>query len=325
MKTVTRALIWLPGLLLLALLAGCGTAPGTASGSGFGADGGPWPTAPTNRNAAGQPLPDAEKAPVVPVTITLRGKGVGEQELRLDITSIRIRYGEKNWLPIAAREDIIKQEAMPVRFGAKGNTVFLGTVKIPRRKYSYLEVNLTENKCLLVKEDVSTVLALKNVASMKLNDWTPDEKGPNVLALTIDNSKITLTPATAIAGEFFTVKPGVPAGAITGKITPAIPTTRVEAFWAGSKSSFGFGMVSGQDGAFTIPNLPAGSYRLEITAAGYHLAEPFKETVAVEDKAVTLKPWTLEKDDKATPDVAPDKLPAVPEKAPEKAPELKNT
>ncbi len=280
-------ILWLLLAISLAIgLAGCG-ATGTG-GSGIGADGGSWPQGPSRGTT--QPTatrPSTDEVPTAALMVMLRGKAAEDQELRLTITQIEVKFKDQ-WVPVANKEAINKLESMPVRIGEKGTTfAMLANTSIPRRKYTHLRLHLDDKKTLVVhgekKEQSSLTL---QSTTFELGDWTMDEKKTNVLTITVDGTKATdgnTLPAAAV-----TVSKGMPTAGISGKLSPALPTARVDAYWGTSKLVLGSAVPSAQDGAFTIANLPAGSYRLEMTTPGYAQSEPRKNPILLEDKFVTL-------------------------------------
>ncbi len=274
-------------LALLALVAGCGSAP--ASGGGYGADARPWPQAP----ARSTPAAAGEQAqpPTVPVTFTLRGKAAAEHELRLSLTQIELRYGSR-WHTVAKAEDIAKNETLPLKLGAKESFALLARTAVPRRTYTYARLTFAKEKTVLARAEQPNVPLVVETVPLAIGEWAPSDARPNLITFTVDGTQVkfaedVILPATALAAKTLS-----PTGGITGTITPATPTARVEVFWGASKVLLGSVTPSAQDGSFTVANLPAGLYRVEVSATGQRLSEPLRDPVAVEDKPVTVK--TLE-------------------------------
>lgn len=287
-----------PYLLLLPLLfvlAGCGATSGMTPGSsGIGADAGPWPTAPTrNTNTT---RPGADEAPDAPVVVILRAKAADNEELRLDVTGVEVKFGG-SWFDVAKKSAITAITAMPARVDSNGASMLLSKGMVPKRKYTHFQIRLDDKKTMLVSGNSKIPLTVKS-AIIELKEWTPDEKKKvNVLVVTLDGTKITRTAESAtLPADAITVQPEEATGAISGKLDPTLPTATIEAFWSGSKTSFGSVAPAAQDGSFTISDLPAGPYTLEIRTPGYRLVKPLKDAVNVETKTVELKDLTLTPD-----------------------------
>jgi hypothetical protein len=291
MKTSTLLSLIFSGLLLavLAAVSGCGTTP--ASGGGYGADAGPWPQAPTRSTATTPANPD--QPPTVPITFTLRGKAAAGQELRLNVTQIELRYGER-WHTVAKAEDIARNEALPLRFGAKEGFALLTRTTVPRRSYNYVRLTFAKEKTVLVRENTpDAVLTVPATVPLPIGEWTPSDTKPNLITITLEGGKLKIAETPTLPADAFTAKALSPSGGISGKITPAAPTARVDVYWGASKVLLGSVTPSSQDGSFTLSNLPAGQYRVDVNAPGQQVSEPLKEAVAVEDKMVALKAMEL--------------------------------
>ena len=284
----------LSATLLVMALAGCGTTSST-SGS-YGADAGPWPQAPTRT----MPPVTADTTPTARVMVLLRAKTARDnEELQLTAQQIDLKYTDPKtnavqWVPICTKANIAAIETMPLRFGPKGSVTLLVKTQIPQRKYTQLRVRFDDGKSLLLNTDPAVIPAQKwsvNTASpvlLDLGEWTPDDKNPNMLMVTLDGNQVTKNGAAAtlpLAG--FSVSNSVPPAGISAKLLPPLPTAHVDVFWGKTKTLLD-SATPGADGVFTINHLPPGSYRLELTTPGYHQIDPRKDPVSVEDKVVTL-------------------------------------
>lgn len=293
MKTYQLLLGFLFAVLALAGIFGCGTA--TTGASGYGADAGPWPQAPA-RSTPGGANPSASQVPDVPIVVLLRGKAAENQQLDLEVTQVDLKF-ESQWVPVANRDAIAKNESLPLHMTQKGIIAMLATpkTKVPQRKYTHLRLRFDDRKTKLAQGDKKVPLTLQ--ATLDLGEWTPDDKTINLLTVTVDGTKVKATDSSAtLPTEAVTVAKGTTTAGVTGKIVPAAPTARVDAFWGSSKVLIGTAVPTAQDGAFQITNLPAGSYRLEITNPGFHPADEKKNIVSVEDKVVALGDMQLVKD-----------------------------
>ncbi|HEY3416363.1 MAG TPA: carboxypeptidase-like regulatory domain-containing protein, partial [Armatimonadota bacterium] len=273
-----RPLTWivLPLLCVGALLAlaGCGSlAGGTTSSSGYGADAGPWPNGGNRQAGSNNTTHGDENAPVVPMVIVLQGKTGDKEEMRLDIQQVDLKLKD-NWKTIVKREDIVKNATLPFRFGPKGNTLLVVKTLVPKAAYSHVRILFDDKKTSLLKGEATLPLAVESSA-LELVKWTMEDGKTNALVLTIDGTKVkegensATLPAAALA-----VKTGVPTGAITGKVQPVLPNAKVEVYWGDSTVQLGSVAPAAQDGAFSLTNLPAGSYKVKITAPGQRPANP---------------------------------------------------
>jgi len=282
---------WPYVLLLPALfaLAGCGSIPAnTVGSSGTGADAGPWPSSPA-RNLATNTMQPGD-IPTTSVLVVLRATAPAEEEMRLAVTGVQIKSGN-SWFTLAQDTDIKATNPRGIRAGAKGAAVLLAkNIKVPKRKYTTLQLLLDNKKSVLVTSDGNQPFTLKNTQFV-LKDWQPDEKKPwNVLAITLDGTQVTLDkngaalPSEAASAQFAEAN-----GSITGKLVPVSPTSRVETYCGESKISLGTDVPAATDGSFTIKNLPDGPYTLNFTTPGFRLSEPLKGPVyVVKNKAVKL-------------------------------------
>jgi len=274
--------------VLVILIAGCGSAP--ASGGGYGANAGPWPQAPTRSTPTASN--EQDQPPTVPVTFTLRGKAATEQELRLNVTQIELRYGSR-WHTVAKAEDIAKYETLPLKLSAKEGFALLARTSVPRRTYNYVRLTFAKEKTVLARKEQPDVPLMVEMVPLALGEWTPSDTRANLITITVDGAKVKFEENVILPATALTAKALSPAGGINGKITPATPTARVEVFWGASKVLLGSVTPSAQDGSFTVANLPAGLYRVDVSAPGQKLSESLKDPVAVEDKPVTLKAFEL--------------------------------
>ncbi len=283
------------GITAALAVAGCGSAPGTTTGSGYGSDAGPWPTPPPRNIQSSQDVnrPAADQVPNAPLTVLLRGKASEKDELQVDIARIEFKYSDR-WLSVATREDIARHEKLPIAITEKGAAALLVSTKVPKRKYSHLRIRFTDSGTVLKHADAQTPLTIQET-TLVLNDWELDEQKPNTLAISLDGTTITRTEDSATlpsSGVKITEK-GIPAGSITGKTVPALPTASIEVFWGNGAVSFGAAHPDARDGSFTLPNLPAGSYRIAVHAPGHRLIDPFTDLVSVGNKAVKLRELAL--------------------------------
>jgi len=279
--------------LAMWLIAGCGTTGGT--GGGYGADAGPWPSSPA-RTTPNASRPAAEQAPDAALTVLLRGKTAEDQAIELDVTQVELKYGDQ-WAPVANREAIAKIESLPLRITKGGITAMLAPpkTKVQKRKYTHLRLRFDDRKTKLVQGEKKLPLTLQ--ATPELGEWTPDERVINTLTVIIDGTKVTATGNSAtLPASALTAAKGAAAGGVSGKIVPALPTARVEAYWGDTKLVIGSASPSAQDGSFQIPDLPAGSYRLAITTPGYHRDDPPKDPLLLEDKVILLGEIRMLKD-----------------------------
>jgi len=281
--------------LALIFLAGCGTTTGTGT-SGYGADAGPWPSAPSRGTSAAGSHPGADQVPNVPLVVLLRGKTADAQALEVDITQVDLKYGDQ-WVPVANRDAIAKIETLPLRVTKGGITAMLAgpQTKVPQRKYTHLRLRFDDRKTKLVQGEKKLPLTLQ--ATLELGEWTPDEKAINTLTVTLDGTKVTATensatlPASALA-----VTKGAASAGVSGKLVPVLPTARIAAYWGDTKVAVGNAVPNAQDGSFQIPDLPAGPYRLEITTPGYHRDETPKAPLLLDDKVMLLGDIQMVKD-----------------------------
>lgn len=289
-----------PYVFLLPLLfafAGCGSMPAnTVGSSGTGDSAGPWPSAPQRSQTTTATKPG--DTPNTQVLVVLRATAPANEEVRLAVTGVQVKSGG-SWFPLAKDTDIKANYPKAIRVGATGASALLANnTKVPKRKYSALQILLDTSNSVLVTSDGNQPLVVKNTV-FDLHDWQPDEKKPwNVLVITVDGSKITLDQngATLPAEGTGTLMEEAN-GSITGKLVPISPTSRVEACWGGSKISLGADVPSAQDGSFTIKNLPDGPYTLNFTTPGYRLAAPLKGPITVlKNKAVKLDDINLTPD-----------------------------
>ncbi|MHB9024308.1 MAG: carboxypeptidase-like regulatory domain-containing protein [Armatimonadota bacterium] len=291
MVMLHKTLIWimLPLLCLGALLAlaGCGALSGTPTSGSYGADAGPWPT--------GQPRPGTttrtDDVPSVPLVVVLQGKTSEGEELRVDIAQVDLKFKDR-WLTIANRDGITKNAKLPFSFTQKGGTLLVAKTTVPKQAYSHVRVLFVDTKTVLVKGETSLPLAVESSA-LELGKWAMENEKTNSLVLTIDGAKVKEgeKSATLPAGAL-TVKTGVPTGAVNGKVQPAMPTAKVEVYWGDTTVQFGSAVPAAKDGAFAIGNLPAGSYKVKISAPGQHPTNPL-DPVQVAEKAVNLEPIQL--------------------------------
>lgn len=292
----------LGGALLVMALAGCGSTGGTTSG--YGADAGPWPQAPLRSMAPAT----TDTATTTRILVLLRAKTPQDnQELQLVPQQIELKYVEPKtnkvqWMPVSGKTDIAAYETLPMRFGPKGSVTLLAKTQVPLRKYTQLRMRFDDSKSLLVNTDPAVVptqkWSLNNISPLLLDlgDWTPDDKNPNMLMLTLDSNQLTKSVNTAsLPMTAFSVSKSIPAAGIGGKVLPPLPTARVDVFWGKSKTLIET-TNPGADGVYTIGHLPPGSYRLELTTPGFHQIEPRKDPVSVEDKVVTLADTQLTPD-----------------------------
>lgn len=287
------ACLMILAIAALALIAGCGTTGGT--GTGYGADAGPWPSGP-NRTAAA-PAPPAEQAPPAALAVLLTGKAAENQSLELDVTQVDLKYGDQ-WVPVANRDAIAKIEALPLRLTAKGSVAMLAApkTKVPKRKYTHLRLRFDDRNTKLVSSDRKLPLTVQ--ATLELDEWTPDEKAVNTLTVTLDGTKVTATKSSAtLPPAALTVAKTTAVAGVSGKLVPPLPTARVDVYWGNSKFVLGTAVPNAQDGSFQVGNLPAGAYRVEVTNPGYRRAETPKDLLQLSDKAVKLGEIQMVKND----------------------------
>lgn len=292
MKTTTccRLCLLLAAVAAAGLLTGCGSAGPSIGGSGVGADGTPWPQRPARATGAAS----AADAPRALVTLVLRGTAAKDDALAVNVAAVKLKYEKDRWLGVAAGDSLQKLAKFPVRIDDKGAVVLLWRDTIARRAYTDIQVSFTKVKTTLERGKQSVPLTIDTV-TLPLGTWTPQADAPNTLLISLDGAKVKATAASARLGaEAFAVKTALPTGSIAGTLTPPTPAAKVEALWDGTQVSFGRATPQ-PDGAFTLPNLPPGKYRLQVSADGYQLAQPLEKPVAVEDKAVTLETLQLVK------------------------------
>lgn len=281
-------------LALPFVFSGCGAAPGTTGGSGYGADAGPWPTAPTRNTNGGQVSPN--DPPKVPLIVTVRATASPDEELALSISKIELKY-ENNIASVVGKEAIAQLTPMPLRAGDKGHVALLATTTLPRRNYTTLLITFDNAKTTLKQKTGVTIPLSVLGATQDLGEWAMSTTEPNLLAIAIDGTQVTTTAKSAsLPANALTVVKGVPAGSISGKLSPAVDNARVEVFWASTKASFGQMVTPVQDGSFNIGHLPAGEYTISITASGHRLAESMKKPVVVGEKPVDLGTLQLVED-----------------------------
>lgn len=286
------ALIALALLGVAGLLAGCGATSGTTSGGGYGSDSGPWPTAPNRATGTTATRPAGNEPPTAPLYVVLRGKSADAETLKLAVASVEVKF-EDSWTPVANKSLITAQETLPLTLGAKGTTCLLAKTDVPRRKYSHLRLRVDDAETALVRDDKKTALTLQT-SVLTLAEWTPAEGKANLIILTVDGTKVTHTDDSAtLPADAITVTTGLATGGVSGKMTPALPTARVEAFWGSSTTPIAGANPSAEDGAFTIENLPPGSYRIEVRAPGHRLIEPLTDPIAIDAKVVPLRKLDL--------------------------------
>jgi hypothetical protein len=194
---------------------------------------------------------------------------------------------------VATAEDLAKQEPQPLRFTAKESFALLARASIPRQQYSYIRLTFAKEKSMLVREKTADTPLIVENATLPIGEWTPSDTKPNLITVTLDGSKVTIKDTAVLTADGLSAKALSPTGGISGKLSPATPAARVDVYWGGSKLLLGSVAPSSQDGTFTVPNLPAGLYRVDIVAPNQRVAEPQKEPVPVEDKMVTLKAMEL--------------------------------
>ena len=273
------------------ILAGCGATSGTG-GTGYGADAGPWSQSPNRATPTGQP----EQVPNVALAVLLRGKSAENEQIKLDIAQLELKYLDQ-WVPVTNRDAIARIETLPLIISQKGITAMLATQKtmVPRRKYTHLRLRFDDKKTLLVRGEKELPLTLQ--ATLELGEWTPEEKAINTLTVTLDGTKVTATTGSAtLPTNALTIAKGTASAGFNGKIVPASPTARVDAFWGNTKLVIGTAIPAAADGAFQIPNLPAGNYRLEVTNPGYHQADEDKKPITLDGKVLDLGNLKLLKD-----------------------------
>ncbi|MHB9130594.1 MAG: peptidase associated/transthyretin-like domain-containing protein [Armatimonadota bacterium] len=272
--------------LLAFVLAGCSTSPGGYTSGGTGADGGPWPTAP-NRQQANTPARPSDAPPPANLVVLLQGKSAKDQELQLNIDRIELKYEDKVQL-VTTGVEIAKQEKLPLRFGEKGTTILLVKTQVPRRKYSHIQLRLADEKTSFVAGEQTQHLTLASSA-FELGDWTPDEKKPNVITISLDGTKVaTKGDSATLPTTGISVKTSIPKGGISGKLIPPATAGRVDIYWGTGKTLIGSAVPSPQDGTFTIENLPSGSYSVDIHVPGQRLIDPLTKPVNVEEKVLAL-------------------------------------
>jgi len=291
-QVIRRYAPYLFALPLLLMIAGCGAMSNTVpTGTGIGADAGPWPASPNRTAANANGKPNADEVPNAPVVVVLRAKSAENEEIKIDVTGVQLKSGG-TWYDVAKKTDIAAITAQPVRAGEKGTSALLAKGLVPKRKYTQFQLKLDDKNTLLLTKTDSRALTLKNTV-FDLHDWTPDDKKKeNVLVINLDGSKHSADSAT-LASDAVSVRTEDAAGSITGKLNPALPTARIEVFWSGSKVSFGYDTPAAQGGTFTLKDLPAGPYTLTFTVPGYRLVEPPKDAIIVAGKAVDLKELAL--------------------------------
>lgn len=273
-------------------LAGCGMNPGTSS-SAVGADAGPWPQGP-NRTTALQ-RPAADQVPMVPLLVVLRAHSAKGEELRLDVGEVALKQADQ-WYTVTTRADMVRLQALPLVVPEQGTSALLAHTQIPRRKYSYVRVQLQDKSTAVVRGEVTLPLTVLETTK-GLGDWTPDEKTPNVLTVTLDGTKVATTPDSAnLPAEAMTVSRVLPNGGVSGKLTPALPGAEVKAFWGKSDVVLGSALPDARTGAFSIAHLPTGNYRLEFRTPGYRPVDPVKNPLVVKDKVILLDSLALTHD-----------------------------
>jgi len=267
--------------MVATVIAGCGA----AGGGGYGADAGPWGQSPARTQPTQTARPPAEQVPDAVIVVQLRGKAAENEVLKLDIAQIELKYQDQ-WAPVTNREAIAKIETLPLAITQQGYTALLATpkTKAPRRKYTHLRLRFDDAKTAFVRDAKEVPLTVQ-ASALDLGEWTPDDKAINTLLVTLDGTKVTATASSATlpSGALAVAKKTATAG-ISGKILPASPTARVDALWGQTKVVIGTAIPAAADGTFQIANLPAGSYRLEVTHPGYHQADEDKKPIVIEEK-----------------------------------------
>lgn len=279
------------------LLVGCGAAPGTtSSGSGAGADGGVWPTR-TNTNTTDSTHGAASDAPQGRLVVVLHGTAAPDIELAVNIATVELGYEDHNWASVAKSDTVAKFQAMPFRFDKNSQTALLSDTKIQRRKYTSLRLTLAEKKTSYTeKAGVSLPMTTADI-TLPLDAWTLTANGINYLTITVDGTKVTKAKDKAqLPANAFTVSKTAPIGGISGTVAPANVNATLSLFWGASATPFATAVADIKDGRFSFANLPAGQYRLQLTAAGYHLDEHALKPITVDTKVLSLDPLTLTKD-----------------------------
>ena len=287
-------LLCIPLGLLAIALAGCNTAASNGYGSGIGAEGGMWPSAPARQNTA---KANPDDPPRVPLMVVLRVKSAEGEYITLDMDKVELKYA-KQWVQVTNRVGMIAVDALPLHAADKGAAALLYTGTIQKRKYTALRFSISEKKTELVREKTKYPLTVQGT-TLTLGEWTPADPDAkvktNLLTIEIDGTKVKkIKDSATLAAEASTISTALPAGALTGKLDPATPNANVDVYWGNSKTLLGTTMPDALTGAFTVTHLPAGLYRIDVRAKDRKLVEPLKNLISVDAvKATDLKALAL--------------------------------
>ena len=286
-------LVILGALLALIGVSGCGA---TTGGTGYGADGGQWPQSPSRAPLGAAGKTKAEEPPRVPLTVTLRLTAPEEVALALDIEKVELKT-EKSWVPVAVRPVIEGFNALPVRAGKTAAIALLYTGAIAKRPYTQARLTLRAATTRYTHGDTALPLALEST-TVTFSEWTPAADKPNLLAIAVDGAQVGVTETRAtLPAAAFTASTALPTGGITGMLDPPTANAIIDLYWGAGKVKFrSVPPPDGQTGLFTIADLPAGAYRLELRTPGRTLIEPLKELIAVDTKLVKLPRLALTTD-----------------------------
>jgi hypothetical protein len=277
----------LAGAVGLALLCGCSASQGSG-GTGYGADAGPWPKAPTRATPKG---PATTDTPTVPLYLLVHGTTAAEETLRVELVGLEVKF-DGRWITVAQRDDFARF-ANPVTLTAAGTPGFALSTTLPRRIYTHLRVRFGTNG-RWQQGDTTRALTIPTLTHTLPEEWTPPERVPTVVHVTLTPTALAIAPknaslpATALACTLDS-----PTGGLSGRVTPLLPHARVEALWADTRTVVGSALPTSPDGTFSITPLPAGPYRLEVRATGYRLLEPDRKAIPVGKELVPCDPLTL--------------------------------
>ncbi len=265
-------------VICLLILAGCSALPTTANGgTGYGASAGLLPEKPA--------IPPTDIPPSASLACLVCGTAADETSLTLAITKVELRYVDakkiEKWYTVADSKALKNAlPPLPLKIGASGAMALISFAQVPLQSYTALRISVDSKATTFTKKDSATPLTLET-DTFDLADWTLDTKITNNIILTLDGSKvmpaIDSAPAKLTAAAISVAK-GTALGSVSGKLTPAVGNAKVEAYWGESKVAMASATANSEDGSFTVYNLPPGSYRLNIIAAGHRPTTALKPT-----------------------------------------------
>lgn len=272
------------------LLAGCSTTTGSNS-SGTGADTGPWPTKP-NRNSQLKSS-DIDKVVSVPLWTMVKCQLAENEELSFNIELIDLKNDKQQKVPVSTLKDFMVLNPSGLHFNDKLQTQVVASQNIKKYKYTQLKFKINSTDSYF-KNDKHKFLVKDFEVSIPLSNWVPYEPTNdiklNVLELNLnrdslifDNEKKTIE----IKPDAISVSFPSPTGAITGKVSSFMPSTRVIALFNGTSLEAGSIVPSSIDGTFSIYGLPAGKYKIKIITGADIMY--FDKLIDVKDKMVNIK------------------------------------